>query len=155
MTRLRQLTPDEIADAIADSAGEWAPELVFSRLCEAVAVAQVSVKYPGPSSKMVATLEIEPSKPEDDPDLKTRRKAATPAQISRMEETLQWMSCHVKCKKARAMLAQLARVRAIGGNYRAICKRRGWGKSQAYEICNVNLRAIAGALNRGKVPVRL
>jgi len=146
---MRSFTPEEPAPS------RWTAALVFARICEAISVASVCIRHPGPSSKMVATLEIEPSKGQDEPELGTKRKAATPAEVSRMEETLQWMERHVIDARARAMLAQLARARAIGGNFRRICRARGWGKTNAYETCNVNLQAIAGALNRAGVRVNV
>ncbi len=143
------------AEAAADAKGEWTPELVLERLREAAKVAAVCVGSPFPSSKVVATLETWREVCPELSDAKPRRKYASPSQVSMMEEAIGWMADHVRCNKARAMLSQLAAARTLGGNFRAVCKARGWSRSYAYEVCNVNLRAIAGALNRGKVPVRL
>ena len=152
---MRKLTPKAIAEVTEAARGVWTAELVFDRLCEAVKVAHVCVRHPGPSSKMVATLEIEPDTIKDVSISRTKRTAATPDEIARMEESLNWMARLVIDERARVMLAQLAKARAIGGNFRSVCKKRRWGKTNAYETCNVNLRAIAGALNRAKTPIRL
>jgi hypothetical protein len=143
------------AEAASDARGEWTPELVLERLRQAAKIAAVCVKAPYPSSKVVATLETWREYCPEIDEAKTRRKTATPQQISMMEETLVWMAEYVKCNKARAMLSQLAAARTLGGTFRAVCKARGWGKTQAYEICNLNLRIIASALNRGKVTLRV
>jgi hypothetical protein len=127
----------------------------MERLRQAAKIAAVCIKAPYPSSKVVATLETWREFCPDIDEARTRRKTATPQQISMMEETLKWMAEYVKCNKARAMLSQLAAARTLGGTFRAVCKARGWGKTQAYETCNLSLRNIAGALNRGKTPVRI
>jgi hypothetical protein len=71
-----------------------------------------------------------------------------------MEEALHWLADHEHDETTRFMLAQLIRVRAIGGNFRRICRERGWGKTRAYDTCNLALRRISDALNARGVPLR-
>ncbi len=138
------------------TADGWLTGLVFERLCGAARTAQISGKHPGPSTAMTMNIVVKRDGNHDaDSDVMTRRTAATPTEITMMEEAMVWPSRYILNETQRTMLAQLVRARAIGGNYRRICRERGWGKTRAYDTCNVALRLIASGLNRDGVPVRV
>jgi hypothetical protein len=151
---MRKFSPGEIARLLDDQRGTWTPELVLTRFVEAVQVADICVREPRPSSKMAMTFPFYRAEDyQEEIDVKRKRTRVTPLEVARMEEAMQWMSRYVKDEQHRAIISGLVRTRAFGGNFRRVCRVKHWGKTQAYEIINANLRAIAGALNRAKVPL--
>jgi hypothetical protein len=139
----------------------WEPGLVFHRLAEATLVCSWCVAAVGPS-KMRGfwpasrdPFDAIPMPSEAERDGAPRRATATRGQIDRMHEAMQWPFDHLPDTPARAMLAQLVRVRTLGGNYRKLCKARGWGKTHAYESAHAALERLTRGLRRARVPVRL
>lgn len=160
LTRTRKYDPD-LAKLIADyghlSPDQlWTPDLVRSRLVEAVRVVQITAGTPYPRQYVVNWPEYELNWADllgrveggtiYDRDARPRLSASR-REVTRMLRTIDWQAKYLQTQPgpARVLAAWLA-CKATRRKFARICKRNGWPRATAYRAIDKALATIARGL---------